>query len=869
MNNVNNEYIDGDYKNGTATDGRTWVECGDGYYVSDDTYDFYVPKNCSPDTPTVIYRHGSGGFVEDQSKVMNYLENNSLDAVVVIPKGIGSYQDNYESRNNYLYNDVIPEIHQNEGIKNSNISEVNYSNSYASGMQGMLTNIEENNAQSQIYISIDGKIGGTDAYGLQQLNKLSDSDIALLKQSGTQIIAFERASEINDPNLTSTLKRLSEAGVEVMVITGSEDHGQERDNAIANGAFLLATGDTSCLKNFNTENGFSIYRMQENGQYTNLTIEQATTIINNNLSSSNADNSIISVEYQFINSYMDKLKTAIKDTNILSVGNITTSTNGSATLLSAVNAFNSYSNNSAQFLSSLSVLQNNILVIAQSYANLDSELAGTIDSNIINSINSIDLSAVNKFFDTPLAIDISNSDGNILISRETLSNFTSESNLLISTLLTDISDTKEIKSIIDSFTSESTTKLQGEEWDIIRNKCNEFSELCDKKINYAQSLIDGITDACKKLLDYLEDYDELDTSKISEYENELISVIKSIESLNEQIIALKEAEGTFPIFDGKGNVIGSYTVDNSGLIASCRELIKVCEQIQAELERVLNKLYGLAGIDKSASDIITNTENENKTENISQNILSGTSSGSSGVASMPNYETDVGDTEITNNIQQNNQNKNDTTESNNSASSNNTILSNDNTSSSSSNNNVSSDNNTPSNENNDNQVSSSGNNASTSDDSNNVVSSNNNILSNSDTSSSSSNNNVSSDNNVSSSNDNNNSQVSSSNNTLSGENNIETDTATEESNQSENVTTPPTQDENKTESNINQNTTITPSVSNEKSNGVKSTILKVVGGIGVAAGAVGGAIGIKKKMDKNNQIDEEENRGKGSVKNFV
>ena len=395
MNNVNNEYIDGDYKNGTATDGRTWVECGDGYYVSDDTYDFYVPKNCSPDTPTVIYRHGSGGFVEDQSKVMNYLENNSLDAVVVIPKGIGSYQDNYESRNNYLYNDVIPEIHQNEGIENSNISEVNYSNSYASGMQGMLTNIEENNAQSQIYISIDGKIGSSDSYGLQQLNNLSDSDIALLKQSGTQIIAFERASEINDPNLTSTLKRLSEAGVEVMVITGSEDHGQERDNAIANGAFLLATGDTSCLKNFSTENGFSIYRMQENGQYTNLTIEQATTIINNNLSSSNADNSIISVEYQFINSYMDKLKNAIKDTNILSVGNITSSTNGSATLLSAINAFNNYSNNSTQFLSSLSVLQNNILVIAQSYANLDSELAGTIDSNIVNNINSIDLSGEN------------------------------------------------------------------------------------------------------------------------------------------------------------------------------------------------------------------------------------------------------------------------------------------------------------------------------------------------------------------------------------------------------------------------------------------------------------------------------------------
>ena len=309
--------------------------------------------------------------------------------------------------------------------------------------------------------------------------------------------------------------------------------------------------------------------MQENGQYTNLTIEQATTIINNNLSSSNADNSIISVEYQFINSYMDKLKNAIKDTNILSVGNITSSTNGSTTLLSAVNAFNNYSNNSAQFLSSLSVLQNNILVIAQSYANLDSELAGTIDSNIVNNIDSIDLSSVNKFFDTPLAIDISNSDGNILINRETLNNFTSESNLLISTLLTDISDTKEIKSIIDSFTSES-----GEEWDIIRNKCNEFSELCDKKINYAQSLIDGITDACKKLLDYLEDYDELDTSKISEYENELVSVIDSIKSLNEQIKALEAAEGTFPIFDAQGNVIGSYTIDNSGLIASCKKLIE-------------------------------------------------------------------------------------------------------------------------------------------------------------------------------------------------------------------------------------------------------------------------------------------------------
>ena len=92
---------------------------------------------------------------------------------------------------------------------------------------------------------------------------------------------------------------------------------------------------------------------------------------------------------------MDKLKGAIKDTNILSVGNITSLTNGSATLLSVVNAFNNYSSNSTQFLSSLSVMQNNILVIAQSYANLDSELAGTIDSNIVNNINSIDLSGEN------------------------------------------------------------------------------------------------------------------------------------------------------------------------------------------------------------------------------------------------------------------------------------------------------------------------------------------------------------------------------------------------------------------------------------------------------------------------------------------
>ncbi len=767
---------------------------------------FVLPEGCNSQTNIAGYIQGeisSEDSVSNEASWRNVstdILNDGANSSIVVELENGDFGYAEQQANAQVNLEKLDYVYNLVGGNKDDVTLYGASNG---SVFAVSTAAESVRGNSDISI---GDVVVVDYYDSHNRSKIFEDDLKLLAGADVSITGITDSENSNNTT-TGTRKLLidySELGGEAILgeFEGTEySHETKCAEPIRRGFLDFISGNGE-LQDGKKQLIFTEYLNGKKAD-TSLSYDEVKAFFGN---SSTGSESIISLEYQFINLYMDKLKGAIKDTNILSVGNITSLTNGSATLLSAVNAFNNYSSNSTQFLSSLSIMQNNILVIAQSYANLDSELAGTIDSNIVNNINSIDLSGVNKFFDTPLAIDISDNNGNILINRETLSNFTSDSNLLISTLLTDISDTKEIESIIDSFSSESTTKLQGEEWDIIRNKCNEFSELCDKKIKYAQSLINGITDACKKLLDYLEDYDELDTSKISDFEVELVNTIESIKILNERIASLKAEEGTFFIKDAYGNTIGSYTIDNSGLIAACEEQIKICDQIKKELERVLDKLYGLAGIDASTSDIITNAESENKTENISQNILSGPSGGASGLT--PGYETDVGNTGIIedtqNNNQEDNQDKNESTINNSASSSNNTLSS-----------------------------------------SNNISSSNN-------ASSSNSNNNTSSNSNISSSSDKEDS-------TLSGENDIVSGTDTGENNSPENVITP-NQDEEKTEINTSQSTTVTPSTPNKKSNGVKSTILKVVGGIGVAAGAVGGAIGIKKKMDKNNQIDEEENK---------
>ena len=331
---------------------------------------------------------------------------------------------------------------------------------------------------------------------------------------------------------------------------------------------------------------------------------------------SDKSSDLISVDYDFVKAYMDKFMEDVESFGLLTQDIINISTNGSATLSTSINSFNNYSANSIEFLNSIGILQNNILTIAESYANLDSEMASTLSLTAITNIKALDFSDLNNFYDTPVAIDLIATSGDILISKDILNSFFSESNPIISSLLTDISDTKKLKATLDSFIEESCSNLQGEEWDIIRNKCNEFSDLCNKKVNYAQSLINGITDACKKLLNYLEDYDELDTSSIPEFEEEKQATIDLINQLNNEIESLRAEEGTFPITDASGNIVGYYTIDNSAAIAACESQIEVCEQIKVELERILTKLGQLPSEDSIASNIVASAEGDNKTENI-------------------------------------------------------------------------------------------------------------------------------------------------------------------------------------------------------------------------------------------------------------
>ncbi len=331
---------------------------------------------------------------------------------------------------------------------------------------------------------------------------------------------------------------------------------------------------------------------------------------------SDKSSDLISVDYDFVKAYMDKFMEDVESFGLLTQDIINISTNGSATLSTSINSFNNYSANSIEFLNSIGILQNNILTIAESYANLDSEMASTLSLTAITNIKALDFSDLNNFYDTPVAIDLIATSGDILISKDILNSFFSESNPIISSLLTDISDTKKLKATLDSFIEESCSNLQGEEWDIIRNKCNEFSDLCNKKVNYAQSLINGITDACKKLLNYLEDYDELDTSRIPEFEEEKQATIDLINQLNNEIESLRAEEGTFPITDASGNIVGYYTIDNSAAIAACESQIEVCEQIKVELERILTKLGQLPSEDSIASNIVASAEGDNKTENI-------------------------------------------------------------------------------------------------------------------------------------------------------------------------------------------------------------------------------------------------------------
>lgn len=155
------------------------------------------------------------------------------------------------------------------------------------------------------------------------------------------------------------------------------------------------------------------------------------------------------------------------------------------------------------------------------------------------------------------------------------------------TLASDSIDASNVSESISNFI-QSEGKLQGKEWDAVRNGFTKYYDLFSERIKVANNLSTAIKESLTLLINYIEDYEMLDDSKVDEIRN-------TLNDCNNQISYLKNERDIMT--DGKY----VYDADKRNWFS---KQISILENSILELKKLLDKLEGLNGVYSSAENIL-------------------------------------------------------------------------------------------------------------------------------------------------------------------------------------------------------------------------------------------------------------------------
>lgn len=280
-------------------------------------------------------------------------------------------------------------------------------------------------------------------------------------------------------------------------------------------------------------------------------------------------------------------------------GLITTSQDKSNSItLNKINIeFGNYISSNNRMLSSLEMSCHNILKIAARINQMDQSLA--------NSLTTLDF-FTNEEYSEDYLIGLDKNNLSKMVSNSKLETIKLSKTSLISLLSSNLSplynsieNNKIIKKELDTFIVDFANNNKGPVYDAVKENLQQISEELNKEIKKTERFAENIKAAYQELYDYMEDMDELDTSKIPEYE----AMIKELNSNNDELNALisyLETE-TYDIIDPKTKEVKTYPKDNSALISTYKAIIENNNKLIEKATKVLDKLLGLSGVDAHAA----------------------------------------------------------------------------------------------------------------------------------------------------------------------------------------------------------------------------------------------------------------------------
>ena len=233
---------------------RSIDDRGNGYYITAEDCNYYVPKNCSDSTNGIIFYHGAGGWEHDTKRMVDHIEGN-IDSVIIFPKSGYSFNADRLDDTNAQLSTRLENIMNKVGAATGNVSTVTFSAGEVGGIQGIAHNIELHpEIKGQVCVLVDPKADDT-GYGGERLMyndnaymKLSQSDtIRLLAENEATLIVYEQEASLNDPRTLANYERFASSGVNVIMIGGPSEHVAEFQNALDKNMLSYMSGDYSKL----------------------------------------------------------------------------------------------------------------------------------------------------------------------------------------------------------------------------------------------------------------------------------------------------------------------------------------------------------------------------------------------------------------------------------------------------------------------------------------------------------------------------------------------------------------------------------------------------------------------------------------------
>lgn len=152
----------------------------------------------------------------------------------------------------------------------------------------------------------------------------------------------------------------------------------------------------------------------------------------------------------------------------------------------------------------------------------------------------------------------------------------------------------DVKISLEEFINSSKNNFKGSAYDAARSKLQLYVEALNKQITLCDILINNIHAANNQMINYMEEYNFLDSGYLDGYKNEINSIKNKISSLS---VPTQDDDMTDAEFNEKMSEYNSSINYYIGRIA--------------ELEKLCKKLEGLDAADSSAWGIISNNPDGN------------------------------------------------------------------------------------------------------------------------------------------------------------------------------------------------------------------------------------------------------------------